>query len=299
MSAIAEPTFAQYVQARPGGPRASIRAAALSTLAAAAQMSGRMARALRRPRVQFVYLHHVLIDEEQGFRRLLQDLSRLHTFTTYSDAVRRVQAGDIDRPYVCFSWDDGFRDNLRAARVLEEFGTRGCFFVCPGIVGEQSDQSLRAFCRNLDFPVLTPFLSWQDMEKLVADGHEVGGHTMTHPDLGALSPAAIGDEVARSREEIRKRLGKAQHFAWPRGRWINFSPAARDAVFAAGFISCASAVRGCHVTASGPSAAELCIRRDHIFANWPASHVRYLLMRNSVAASKADNAWPVEYSRVN
>jgi peptidoglycan/xylan/chitin deacetylase (PgdA/CDA1 family) len=206
-----------------------------------------------------------------------------------------VQSGEIDRPYVSFSYDDGFRDNVRAARVLKEFGTTGCFFVCPAVVEDRSREQLAAFAKVLDFPVLTPLMSWEDMEKLVAEGHEIGGHTMTHPDLATVSKNQLQEEIGRYSARIIQRLGKAEHFDWPRGRWINFSAAARDAVFAAGFISCSSAVRGCHVTRAGPHPADLCIRRDHIFANWPVDHVRYLLAKNARRASEADNRWPADY----
>lgn len=298
MNAVAEPTFAQYARLRPQGLRGAARSAALTALAAGAKLTGRMERDLARPRVQFIYLHHVLADEEAGFRRMLRELSRRHAFLSHSDAVERVHRGQIDKPYVSFSFDDGFADNARAARVLEEFGTVGCYFVCPGIVDETSPQKLSEFCaQRLDFPIVTPFLSWGDMETLISRGHEIGGHTMTHPSLGAITPEQVRDEVGQSYEHIKRRLGKVLHFAWPKGRWINMSPVARDAVFAAGFISCASAVRGCHVVASGSDPASLCIRRDHVLANWPTDHVQYLMIRNAQSASAADNEWPAEYPR--
>jgi peptidoglycan/xylan/chitin deacetylase (PgdA/CDA1 family) len=293
-----EPTYAQYARLRLGGLRGAARGAALTTLAAAAKFTRQTDRALTRPRVQFIFLHHVLRDEVAGFRRMLADLARDHTFVSHSDAVARVRDGRIDKPYLSFSWDDGFADNVLAARMLEEFGTTGCFFVCPGIVGERDVGKLSAFCeRRLIFPLVTNFMTWDDMEKLLSRGHEIGGHTMTHPSLGELPAAQAEDEVARSYEQINHRLGKVEHFAWPHGRWVNFSPAAREAVFRAGFTSCASAVRGCHVTASGPDPAALCVRRDHVFAKWPMHHVRYLLARNARASSSADNQWPEEYRR--
>jgi hypothetical protein len=74
-----------------------------------------------------------------------------------------------------------------------------------------------------------------------------------------------------------------------------FSPVAREAVFNAGFSSCSSAVRGAHVARHTTAPRELCIRRDHVFANWPVDHVNYLLIQNSRSASAATNDWPAEY----
>jgi peptidoglycan/xylan/chitin deacetylase (PgdA/CDA1 family) len=268
-------------------------------LATLAELRGVVDSALARPRVQFVYLHHVFVDEEAGFRALLRELGAHHTFIGHGDAVERIREGRIDRPYVSISLDDGFTDNERAARILEEFDARGCFFVCPGIVGERNPRRLAEFCANrLDFPAATPFLDWAQLERLVARGHEIGGHTMTHPDLGGTAPDEAASEIRQSYETLVERLGGVRHFAWPRGRWHNMTVAARDAVFAAGYGTCASAVRGAHVApATGPS-ANLCLRRDHVLAGWPLSHVRYLLMRNAIAASAATNEWPAEYPRV-
>src|SRR5687767_12489681 len=209
--AIPEPTYAEYSAARPMRLRDVARAVALTTLATATRFTGRMHRHISRPRVQFIYLHHVLSDEEPSFRQLLKQLSRQHTLVGHSEAIRRVQTGEIDRPYVSFSFDDGFRDNMRAARVLGEFGTTGCFFVCPALVGEQSRDKLAAFARHLEFPVLTPLLSWQDMEQMMKAGHEIGGHTMTHPALSAVPEKQLHEEIERRREETLKQMGKAGH----------------------------------------------------------------------------------------
>ena len=296
---VAEPTLAECRRVRPASARDHARHALLSGLASLAELRGVVDSALARPRVQFVYLHHVFADEEEGFRTLLRELAIRHEFIGHGEAVTRVRDGRIDKPYVSVSFDDGFADNERAARILEEFGARGCFFVCPGIVGERDPRRLAEFCANrLEFPTTTPFLDWTQLEGLVARGHEIGGHTMTHPDLGETAPDEAASEIHESYESLVRRLGNVRHFAWPRGRWVNMTVAARDAVFAAGYETCSSAVRGAHVApAPGPS-ANLCIRRDHVLANWPMSHVRYLLMRNAVAADATTNQWPAEYPRV-
>jgi hypothetical protein len=114
---------------------------------------------------------------------------------------------------------------------------------------------------------------------------------MTHANLGALPAAHIPDEITSVHQVLRTRLGTAQHFSWPQGGWTNITPEARRAVFDAGFISCASAVRGCHVTPSTGDVSSVCIRRDHVLANWPVNHVLYLMMRNAKAASARSNEW--------
>ena len=296
---VPEPTIGQIRRERPRGARDHVRSAVLSGLASLAELRGNVDAALARPRVQFVYFHHVFADEEAGFRAILRELAAHHAFIGHSEAFERIRDGRIDRPYVSVSFDDGFADNERASRILEEFGARGCFFVCPGIVGERAPERLAAFCaERLEFPVTTPFLDWDQLEALLERGHEIGGHTMTHPNLGATEPSDARAEIQGSYEALVARLGAVRHFAWPRGRWEHMTPVARDAVFAAGYQTCASAVRGAHVAPADGNLANLCIRRDHVVADWPLSHVRYLLMRNAVTASAATNDWPAEYPRV-
>jgi len=120
--------------------RATARATALDLLASAGRLTGRTAAALARPRVHFVYLHHVFGDEEAGFRALVAHLGRGARIVPYSEAVARVRRGPIDRPCVAFSFDDGFASCRRAAEILEEHGARACFFVVPSMIGERSPE---------------------------------------------------------------------------------------------------------------------------------------------------------------
>jgi hypothetical protein len=71
--------------------------------------------ALVRPRVHFTYMHHVFRDEEKEFVALLEWLVEAgHKFISYSEGIDRVVRGDIDKAYVSFTFDDGFKSCLRA-----------------------------------------------------------------------------------------------------------------------------------------------------------------------------------------
>jgi len=68
---------------------------------------------------------------------------------------------------------------------------------------------------------------------MIADGWEIDAHSLTHPDLTTLGPAALRREVAGSRAEIRRTFGvAADAFCYPAGR---FDPAVEAAVHAAGY----------------------------------------------------------------
>jgi peptidoglycan/xylan/chitin deacetylase (PgdA/CDA1 family) len=280
---------------RTRSPRDAARDAALGLLARAYGMTGLLRKGLETPRIHFLYLHHVFEDEETEFRALVAHVAERHRLVGYSEAVERVLEGRVDDTYVCFSFDDGVESCLRAARVLEEFDARGCFFVLPSIVGETDPARLEAFCRTSLRAAPFEFMNWAQIEELARSGHEIGSHTLTHPCVADLTPERMQDEIFGSRDEIVRRLGEVRHFAWPFGGFEHFHPAAARLVFEAGYRSCASAVRGCHVAAPRHP-ADLCIRRENTFSCWPRAHVDYFMARSALEAGAADNEWPAEWN---
>lgn len=280
----------QYEQVHSVNFRSILRHTVLSTLATFYEKTGQMSSALNRNRVQFLYLHHVFEDEEDSFRKLLRILNRDHCFISYSDAVDRIWNGNIDRSYIAFGFDDGLKNCLRAAKIMNEFGLKACFFLTTSLVGETNYYKIREFCtKRLRMPP-TDFLSWDDAEILLKEGHEIGSHTITHPNLAQSSVQQIQTEISGSFELLTRRFGNVKHFSWPFGRFFHFSPTAAKIVFQTGFKSCASAERGCHVAQS--EKVGLCIRRDHIIAKWPTNHVLYFIAKNSQKAVKINNQWP-------
>jgi peptidoglycan/xylan/chitin deacetylase (PgdA/CDA1 family) len=250
---------------------------------------------LRRPRVQFLYLHHVLDDEVESFRQLLRLLVRDHTLIPYSEAVDRVLHGPIDKPYISFSFDDGLRSCLAAAEVLEEFGASACFFICPPAVGLKSYPEVSHFCTERLGVRPMELLDWPDVDRLLHAGHEIGAHTLGHFRVADLDDADAEHEVFGSREQLQQRVGPVAHFAWPFGRFEDFSAAGERAVRAAGFRSLASAERGCHVVPAYGQGDRLCIRRDQVIARSRPEHTAWFCIRSARRASAADNLSPAEW----
>ena len=285
--------------------RTTARSLALTTLASADLATGRMAAGLSVSRVQFLLFHDVLPHQEQPFRELLKDLTEYHEFISYSEAVDRVVQGNIDRPYIAISFDDGRESCYRAARIMNEFSIGGCFFICPSIVGEPDPVKVREFAQKRVCESVPGFLSWRQVEEMKRDGHEFGGHSMTHADLGAASRQELDYEIGACHETIARALGEVHHFAWPFGRRKNLSVLAAQVVFQTGFRSCASAIRGCHqrieianalsTLAPVESAFQrpgVMLRRENLEANWPRPHVQYLLARGARNTEPGNDIWP-------
>jgi peptidoglycan/xylan/chitin deacetylase (PgdA/CDA1 family) len=277
--------------------RSKVRHMCLSALGRAWQYTGSIKAQRSKNRVQFLYLHHVLPDEETSFRHLLNGLKEHYQFISYSEAVEKIWNGNIDGSYLVLSFDDGFKNCLNAASIMNEVGAKACFFVCPPMISETNFTTIERFCRDRLRKAPLEFMTWADLETLLAMGHEIGGHTMTHANLGQTPLQQTQQELDESFMILKQRLGNIKHFAWPYGKFSCITPEAVQAVFEAGFVSCASGARGCHVVASADTSS-LCIRRDHVMAHWPLLHVNYFLARSSTRASAKDNdfVWTKHYS---
>lgn len=82
-------------------------------------------------------------------------------------------------------------------------------------------------------------MSWEEIAELQREGHEIGGHTRTHPALRQCDNEQLENEICGCHADLCERLGKrAFPFAYPYGKPKHISEAAIAAVQRAGF-SCA------------------------------------------------------------
>jgi peptidoglycan/xylan/chitin deacetylase (PgdA/CDA1 family) len=106
--------------------------------------------------------------------------------------------GQMPSRPVVLTFDDGWVSHWNAAAALERHGMRGVFFV------------------TLDQPRMP---DWQ-IRSLAERGHEIGGHTNTHPDLTAIGDARLWAEVAGNRQRLQDISGSpVDFFAYPYGAW--------------------------------------------------------------------------------
>jgi len=269
--------------------REALRHAALDALSVTGRVTGRAERHMRRPRVHFLYLHAVPVAEIPTFQNLVARVAEHHELVPYSKAVAMLAAGEPARPTVTFSFDDGFASNLGAARVLEDFGTTGCFFVPTGFVGCRTLSEARQFY-GMSEGVDEIAMTWRDLESLVGHGHEIGNHTVQHRAISRLSEFEVYDEIAHARQILKSRLGQGEHFAWPWGRFGHFTAHAARVVFDTGHASCASAERGAHLTSSSSEHGRQCIHRDHLMTSWPLRHNLHFV--SAGAKNARTGAWP-------
>lgn len=224
--------------------------------------------------VRIVHYHYVFDDERDRFARQLAFLASEFTPVSLSEAVDRLSMGRTSGDEIVVTFDDGFRNQLdNAAPVLAAHGFTACFFLVTELVGAPLDHVRRFTRERLHLPVPVEPLGWDGAERLVELGHEVGSHTRSHPELTELGERELEDELVSSRDELRRRLGGVRHFSVPYGDRTRFSEDVAEAVRAAGYESCATAIRGVNTSALDLYA----LRRHHVSARAPVRELAYFL----------------------
>lgn len=114
---------------------------------------------------------------------------------------------------IIITFDDALTDFADVAwPILKKHTFPAINYVPTGRVGEAADWDGAAHppARIMD---------WEALGALAGEGATFGSHSVTHPNLDALDPDAVTDELCLSRDALEDRLGKpVQHFAPPYGR---------------------------------------------------------------------------------
>jgi len=140
---------------------------------------------------------------------------------------------------IAITFDDCYRDNLSAARVLSEHGLHATFFVPTRYVGTDHVFEWDVGLKKM------PNLTWDDVKEIQSLGHEIGSHTVTHADLGAIDAADVRWELAESKKVLENELGRpVRYLAYPFGGRGNFRPEYLGLSREIGYEACVSAYGG-------------------------------------------------------
>jgi peptidoglycan/xylan/chitin deacetylase (PgdA/CDA1 family) len=102
------------------------------------------------------------------------------------------------------TFDDGYASLAEHAYpILAELGFTATTFLITDYVGKTNDWDVRYTRHRL------PHLSWRSVEQWQSRGFAFASHAATHRRLSWLADAAAADELARSRELLVHRLGRA------------------------------------------------------------------------------------------
>ncbi|MBI2065503.1 MAG: polysaccharide deacetylase family protein [Candidatus Zambryskibacteria bacterium] len=100
---------------------------------------------------------------------------------------------------VTSSWDDGDILDTRLSDLLLRYGIKGTFYISKNYRAQRiSDQNI----------------------KNISKYHEIGAHTLTHPDLRILSPEKAREEIEGSKKWLEEIINaEVKMFCYPKGRY--------------------------------------------------------------------------------
>ena len=110
------------------------------------------------------------------------------------------------RAIISFTFDDFPRSAVaNGARLLEEYGARGTFYLTGSYCGRVIDN--------------IPQYRAEDLVALAKAGHEIGCHTFSHPRVSQLSKAMLDKEIELNADFLARHLpgAKLRTFAYPFG----------------------------------------------------------------------------------
>jgi peptidoglycan/xylan/chitin deacetylase (PgdA/CDA1 family) len=213
------------------------------------------------------------------FSRQIHWLKRHFDVVSLGDAQRRIREGHNGRAAVSVTFDDGYADNCqRALPFLIDEQVPCTYFVSTRHVmtGEPFEHDV-AIGRPLAPNTI------DQLRLLAAAGIEIGAHTRTHCDLGAVKDAQrLEDEVVAAGADLAAAISRpVRYFAFPFGQYVNLNDDVFRAAHAAGYEAVCSAYGGYNF----PGDDAFHVQRIHAdpemtrFKNWLTVDPRKLKVR--------------------
>lgn len=165
-------------------------------------------------------------DREVFAAQLRRAKARGYEFVTVSRLVDGLRYGtDLPPRAVALTFDDGLADTAQVvAPLLREQGVVATVFpILSFLGGQRRYASARSRCFLLEDDgdpqtVAYDYMSWEELDRWVEAGGEVGGHTLTHPFLGEVDEATGLAEIRGCRDRLAARYTKPPRiFCYPYG----------------------------------------------------------------------------------
>jgi peptidoglycan/xylan/chitin deacetylase (PgdA/CDA1 family) len=95
--------------------------------------------------------------------------------------------GHVDQPYIAMTFDDGpsAENTPRLLDILKQRGIKATFF----LIGQNAEAN-----PNI-------------VKRILAEGHEIGNHTWTHPQLSKLPDDKVKTEIGKTQDAIKAASG--------------------------------------------------------------------------------------------
>lgn len=197
-----------------------------------------------------VLFYHRIADDGAGewtyptglFRRQMEWLAPRFDAISLEEAQRRIRSGDNRRPAVCITFDDGYAANCETALPLLIEAQIPCTY----FVGVENVLEGKPFPHDVARRRPLAPNTVEQLRGLAACGVEIGCHTRTHADLGAIRDRnRLHDEIVAAGEELQSAIDHpVRYFAFPFGQYANLNAEAFHLAYEAGYDGVCSAYGG-------------------------------------------------------
>ena len=97
------------------------------------------------------------------------------------------------------TFDDGLKGQYTNAKpVLDKYGFKATFYIVCNYIGNGDNH-----------------MTWDEIESLYGDGHDIGSHSMNHDDLSKMSKKEVKFEVGESKQCLLDHGIISESFAYP------------------------------------------------------------------------------------
>jgi peptidoglycan/xylan/chitin deacetylase (PgdA/CDA1 family) len=162
------------------------------------------------PKLTILYYHAVAPNRADAFDAQMAHLKRI------ANLVHADHTGPLatDRPNLAVTFDDAYRSvRENALPALKRHGVPATIFVPTGNLGRQPAWRMET-SGDRDEVVMTA----EEIAALPSDLIAIGSHTATHPHLTELSDEDAADQLASSRRDLERLLGRpVDTLAFPYG----------------------------------------------------------------------------------
>jgi len=186
------------------------------------------------PLVRVLVFHDVT--DVDWFRTTIKYLKDTHNILSPDDFIHtRFDAKKIN---VLITFDDGYTSWVEIAHpILKANGVKALFFVNSGLADSyQNEEARSTFVREKLLLSKRNTISWEGVQQLKEEGHMIGGHTIHHARLSAISLADAEKEINDDKHRIEEVLGqKVRLFAYPFGTKSDYTEEVKRVVHRAGY----------------------------------------------------------------
>ena len=156
-----------------------------------------------------------LMDE---FEKQVQYLSHHFTLVSpgYISSFFERKENDREKPALLFTFDDGLRNNIHAARILEKYHARGLFFIVPAFLNASAETQKEYYTTHIRTLVnyhidkeISDVTAMQhhEIKALLINGHSIGSHSYSHTMSSGDDSKKNENEIINSRIFLEDQFG--------------------------------------------------------------------------------------------